>query len=358
VALVPAYNEEAGIEQTIRSLMNQSVPFEYVMVIANNCRDRTVKIVRNLQQEFGYYHLRLVDVPENPDKKSGALNVGFAMVDHTEIDYVFSMDGDTVVHRDINLYGLQKLESDESIGGTCSAYRTRRIESTATNRWQKLLWRVQNVEFGLANAWRAENWFSARVLPGVAVMYRTSALLDVQRLHGDGTVWQNNHLVEDYRLTLELKDIGWKAMSSFDMVSWSDVPLKLNGTGGLWQQRIRWYSGTVDELRQRGLMRHSRYEMFTVFLMPMNLLFRLLLLVAYAMLLMQGKNVQLMSVFLILPVLASIMMLAKFRTYGDRQDSTQYLLVGSLAIEAYNIYREVMYTYSIWLSYFRPQRGW
>ena len=90
------------------------------------------------------------------------------------------------------------------------------------------------------------------------------------------------------------------------MISWSDVPLKLRGKGGLWDQRQRWYSGTVDEIRMRRLKRHSRYEIFTICLLMLNLIMGFVLVSAYLILAIRGIPIKWLSFFLFLPVIASL----------------------------------------------------
>lgn len=358
VAFVPAHNEQEGIRDTIKSLMEQTYPFEYVLVIADNCTDDTISIVGELQKTYGYSRLRLLETTGNEHKKAGALNQGFRrMLLGEKIDYLFSLDADTILDPNIFERGVMELELEPATGGICSAYRALPLKETAT-RWKRFLWRIQNIEFGLANAWRVENYKSARVLPGVSVLYRMEALRDVYRSRGDGTVWATDSLVEDYRLTLDLKDLGWGAKSSMDMTSWSDVPLKLRGKGGLWDQRKRWYSGTVDEIRRRGLKKHSRYELFTIVLLILNAWMRLLLYGTYGLLLAVNGNVQWVWYFLIIPVVASATQLYRLK-YADQRDKWQILMTATLVVnEVYAFYRELIYTYSIWLSYRRPNREW
>lgn len=355
VALVPAHDEEEIIERTIHSLMDQTFPFTYVLVITNNCTDRTVSIVLELQKLYGSDRLRLVDMPENIYKKSGALNYGFTFVDD-DVEFVFSMDADTIVHPTIVSEALIDFSIYPRAGGVCSAYRTLREE--AHTPWQRFLWRLQNVEFGHANAWRVENIKSARVLPGVSVMYRMAALKDVQQDHGDGTVWANRHLVEDYELTLRLKDLGWEAKSSFGMISWSDVPLKVFGKEGLWQQRIRWYSGTVDELRKRKLKKHSRYEVFTLAWLMIGLGMQSMLLMTYGLLLLFGVTIEIQLLPLVVLFGSWAAQLYRLK-YTDQLDWWQRILTATLIInELYALFRSVMYAVSVYKSYRHPNRAW
>ncbi len=365
VALVPAWNEEKCIAQTIDSLMGQAkLHFMYVLVIANNCTDNTASIVESLQQKYGDDKLRLIVMEHNDGLKAGALNEGFRYVlaQQEQPAFIFSMDGDTIVDSRILWEGAKKFNREPKTGGICSAYRTMPLKKLEErdgklSLWKKFLWMEQNIEFSLANAWRIELLKSARVLPGVSTLYRTVALHQVALLpdHDDGP-WVLNNRVEDYILTLELKDLGWDVKSYHDMVSWSDVPLDLKT---LRKQRERWYSGTVDVLRTRGLRKHSRYEVFTVILLMVNLFMRVLLIAGYSALLMKGIPIQWVSPFLVLPVVASLMQVTRLKKYGDQVSKWQYFFTATLVVvELYATYREYLYARAVWLSYVHPNRGW
>ncbi len=410
VALVPVCNEAETIEDTIRSLMAQTYPFVCVHVIANNCTDGTVAIVQRLIAEYesaNRYELKLSVMLENKYKKAGALNYGLTMVGD-DIDFLFGMDGDSIVDKHIIEEGIAQFKAEPETGGICTACRNLPAKANAT-RWQRFLWKVLNIERNLASTWFVENYKSARVLSGVSVLFRMDALREVAALNliqtellnnadikpwqrnlsnksirkisknalkifskrkDEGSlgrllarqdkpaVWAINSLVEDYRLTLELKDIGWQVKASLDMISWSEVPLKLRGKGGLWQQRQRWYGGTIDEIRLRRFGKHSRLEIFTISLMMLNLLARLLIVSAYLILIIIGAPIQVVVVFLLLPILASAIQLYKLKD-GDNLDKWQIFFTATLVVnEVYAFYRELIYANSIRVSFFCSNREW
>ncbi len=49
--LIPAHNEEAVLEETLRSLLEQTIPQDRLLVVADNCTDRTAEIARTLGVE-------------------------------------------------------------------------------------------------------------------------------------------------------------------------------------------------------------------------------------------------------------------------------------------------------------------
>lgn len=50
--VIPAYNEEDSIEACLRSCLNQTVPFEEIIVVNNKSTDKTVAIIQRLQKEY------------------------------------------------------------------------------------------------------------------------------------------------------------------------------------------------------------------------------------------------------------------------------------------------------------------
>jgi len=361
-ALLPAYNEAEIIERTIDSLMNQTVPFDKVVVIANNCTDNTAELAYLKQIEYGFDKIELIIMENNAGKKAGALNYGYRIIPNG-VDLVFGMDGDTVIDSKMHEEAIKKFAREPRTGGICSAYRAMPMSSLKGHKpdgsltwWQRLLWRLQNLEFGLANAWRVEHLYSARVLPGVSSMYRKEMLDEIAALNGGGQVWVEGDLVEDYTLTLQAKDLGWHVKSYHDMVSWSDVPLNLSE---LWRQRTRWASGTVDTVRHRGWVRkHSRYEAFTILILPVSFVLRAVLLTYYGVLIATGGVSDLWTWFLFIPVLVIGCNLIRL-LYASQLDYWQVGFVVTLVVyEAYNVFREAIYMTAIFQSYFRPNRGW
>jgi hypothetical protein len=143
------------------------------------------------------------------------------------------------------------------------------------------------------------------------------------------------------------------------MISWSDVPLKIRGKGGLFDQRQRWYSGTVDEIPRPELKRYTYYEIFTISVLGLNLLMRFLLYGTYGLVIATDGLVQLASIFLLVPVAAALVQFYRWARYADQRDKWQGVMtILLIPNEIYAIFRECTYVYAIWLSYRRPNRAW
>jgi len=64
--IIPAYNEEVGIEKTLNSCVAQTYPNLEIVVINDGSKDNTAKKIRDLQGEFP--NLKLVDYSPNRGK--------------------------------------------------------------------------------------------------------------------------------------------------------------------------------------------------------------------------------------------------------------------------------------------------
>jgi cellulose synthase/poly-beta-1,6-N-acetylglucosamine synthase-like glycosyltransferase len=93
------------------------------------------------------------------------------------------------------------------------------------------------------------------VLTGTASMLRVAALRDVvgfRQDRGSGQVYDTAALTEDNELTLALKTLGWRLVSPPACQVYTDV---MGGWRDLWNQRMRWQRGALENLRSYGLTR-------------------------------------------------------------------------------------------------------
>jgi len=91
--IIPAYNEEKRIEHTIQAyeeyfqLKPDSATF---LVVANNCKDKTVEIVKKMQKD--YANLELIDL--KPGGKGFAVKQGFLWAKDKDFDLIGFVDAD------------------------------------------------------------------------------------------------------------------------------------------------------------------------------------------------------------------------------------------------------------------------
>lgn len=85
--LIPAYNEEKTIGDTLQSIKKQTYPIKEIIVVDDSSTDKTGEIARS----FG---AKVVRTPKNTGTKSRAQNFGLSFV---ESEVVVSVDADTIL---------------------------------------------------------------------------------------------------------------------------------------------------------------------------------------------------------------------------------------------------------------------
>ena len=153
--VVPAYNEEASIEAVLQALLNQTRIPDVIHVIINNTTDDTFWVARelagrherNCRDEKMVCDIRVHDVGRLPERKVGALNIGFKLVE--DCDYLLGVDGDTVLARDAVANLLAEISSDSRIGGISAIYSIDYAEGR--NGGEKFLIAGQRQQFASFN---------------------------------------------------------------------------------------------------------------------------------------------------------------------------------------------------------------
>jgi glycosyltransferase involved in cell wall biosynthesis len=253
-ALIAAHNEEAVIGRTIWSLVRQTYPVSHIIVSTDNCTDQTIPISLDIAATCP--QVRVLKTVDNRAKKAGALNQAFAYLESIDqdIDFIVQMDGDSTVAEDYVELGVEEFEQNDDLGGLGARLRLF-VPGEESSRWSRSLWRMQNLEYSLFTPYLLERQGDIQVITGVASMFRMSVLQEVRRRRGDGLIWDQESIVEDYVLTLDLKEAGYRASVRLDMWAWTDF---MPSVGALYRQRMRWYGGTAEVLRQRGWNKTTR----------------------------------------------------------------------------------------------------
>ncbi len=226
--VVPAYNEEVGIERAVRSLAASDYPHFEILVVDDGSIDRTAEIVTSL----GLDRLRLIR--QDNAGKASALNTGMRFSDGQVIVMV---DGDTVFEAD-TIRNLVRPLADPVVGAVSG--------NTKVGNRRGLLGRWQHIEyvtgFNLDRRMYEVLQFTPTV-PGAIGAFRREALEDVGGMSG-GT------LAEDTDVTLAIGRTGRRVMYAEQARAWTEAPSTL---GGLWRQRYRWSYGTMQAIwKHRG----------------------------------------------------------------------------------------------------------
>ncbi|MGW2325203.1 bifunctional polysaccharide deacetylase/glycosyltransferase family 2 protein [Streptomyces sp. NPDC001700] len=221
--IVPAYNEEAGIEATVRSLLASTHPYLQIIVVDDGSTDRTADLATWIDDP------RVSVIRQVNSGKATALNTGLA---HAAHDIVVMVDADTVFEADAVHQLIQPL-AHPAIGAVSG--------NTKVGNRRTLLGRWQHLEyvFGFNLDRRMFEVLECMpTVPGAIGAFRRDALMGVGGVSEDT-------LAEDTDLTMALWRAGWRVVYEETAVAWTEVPTSLRQ---LWRQRYRWCFGTLQSM--------------------------------------------------------------------------------------------------------------
>ncbi|GAA2576388.1 MULTISPECIES: glycosyltransferase family 2 protein [unclassified Streptomyces] len=266
VILVPARNEEVGVLTSLDSLSRQTRRPDLIVVVVNNSTDRTEDFALRFAEDESTPETVVLNIPDNPHKKAGALNYGLNWLRQTvggrlngRVGHILVMDADTELHSRFIERARNVISSDPDIGGVSAACLGR--TDLWRNPWQRFLLGMQIIEYGRAANSRFRR--DVHTMSGAGSFYRAEALQGLIDWRGE-VFWEDHrNLVEDYETTLALKESGWKVTANQLCIAYTDLMPTLRE---LIQQRERWSRGTVDALRRRGWTKFTWHSIITMVL--------------------------------------------------------------------------------------------
>jgi biofilm PGA synthesis N-glycosyltransferase PgaC len=244
--LVPCYNEEENIEETVRYLSQLNYPDYEVLCINDGSSDETGPKLNQLSEL--YPNLRVVHLEANRGK-ARALNTGALLAKH---EILVCIDSDAILDPDALTWLVRHFRDSPRLGAVTGNPRIR-------NR-STLLGKIQVGEFssiiGLIK--RAQRIYGRIfTVSGVVTAFRRGALQRVGFWHA-GTV--TDDIDVSWRLQLNHWDIRYEP----NALCWILMPETYRG---LWHQRLRWARGGAEAAMLYGgrMLRWRSRRMWLVF---------------------------------------------------------------------------------------------
>lgn len=228
--IVPAYNEAASIADTIKSIQNQTVKPDEIIVIDDFSSDNTGEIARSL----GVTVLR---PPKNTGSKAGAQNFALGQV---TTPFVMAIDADTMLAPDAIEKILPALDDPETVAA-CGFVLPRHVSTM----WE----RGRYVEYLFAFTFykQIQNaWEKPMIASGCFSVYRTPIL---KKAGG----WSLRTMAEDMDLTWTFYQQGHKVKFVPEAMCYPIEPHNLHFMG---KQLKRWSHGFIQnvKLHWRGVL--------------------------------------------------------------------------------------------------------
>jgi cellulose synthase/poly-beta-1,6-N-acetylglucosamine synthase-like glycosyltransferase len=268
--LVPAYNEEATIVDSVLSFLTLTYPRHEVVLVNDGAKDRTME---RLIEAYDLYEVPpavMVAVPSKPvrayyrsrrhsklfvvDKENGgkadSLN---AAMNAARYPYVLAVDADTLIEPDALLRLARPFllgEHVAAVGGTirvanaCRIEDGRVVEAGVDHRW---LPGIQTVEYLRAFLFGRLGWNRLGgnlIISGAFGLFRRDYLLAIGGYRTD-TVGEDMDLVVRLRRWLRAQGLSDRIPFIPDPVAWTEVPTSRAVLG---RQRERWHRGLIQIL--------------------------------------------------------------------------------------------------------------
>jgi cellulose synthase/poly-beta-1,6-N-acetylglucosamine synthase-like glycosyltransferase len=299
-ALLPAFNEEAGIVASTKSLLDLRYPRHEVIVINDGSTDGTLE---RLHEAFDLVPVREAlrsRIPAKPlrgayvsrrdrnlwvlDKENGgkadALNAGINAASHP---YFCAVDADAILEVDSLLRIVTPVIDDPDvmaaaagivrIGNGATIVAGRMIDFRLPKDWLACLQVVEYFRSFLIGRIGWDSMDALLIVSGAFGLFRRSLVEEVGGYATD-TVGEDMELVVRLHRQLRARDEEYRIAFVPEPVCWTEAPEDIRTLGN---QRRRWQRGLGQTLwRHRGMLVNPRYGVIGLAAMPYFLLFEFL----------------------------------------------------------------------------------
>ena len=247
--IIPAYNEEHTIKETLDSLLKLDYPKDKLEIIVVN--DGSVDKTKEVVEGYSKFGIKLIN--QKNKGKAVSLNVALSKIKNE----VFGiLDADSVVESD-SLVNMIHLFKDRSVGAV--------ISLTKVKRPKTIFEKVQHLEYIFSAFSRKlmSNVNTLFITPGVLTLFRTDV---VKKLGG----FDEDNLTEDLEIAMKLRYNGYNILIETNSITYTSVP---NNFKRLWNQRIRWFRGYLYNTKKyKDMFFSKKHGFFGLFQVPLNFL--------------------------------------------------------------------------------------
>lgn len=256
--IVPAYNKENVIKETINSIIHSDYPEDKleVIVIDDGSTDSTYAKL----EEFSDPRLRIFKTKNGG--KSRALNYG---ITKAKGEIIACIDADTILTKDL-LIKAASCFKDPSV--------TVAVPTLKPFKPKNLLEKIQVVEYTIASFTRKILSYNQSLSAAPACSFFRA---DFFKKHGG---YDEDNLTEDFEMALKAQSNHYKMVHMIDAIAYTDVPKTISE---LSRQRIRWCYGGLYNINKYKKMMNKKYGDFGVLFFPMILASVIISLVMFAM---------------------------------------------------------------------------
>jgi cellulose synthase/poly-beta-1,6-N-acetylglucosamine synthase-like glycosyltransferase len=242
--LVPAYNEEKSLEETVNALLNVHYPEDKkeIIIINDGSRDGTAKIATRLAKS----HKEVTFLDKKNSGKADSLNKAIKIA---KGELIAVVDADSYPDKNALMNMVGHFEERG-----VAAVTSRVLVKNKNN----LLCKFQVLDYSIIAWTRKLLDFvdSVYVTNGPLSLYKTSV---VKKIGGFDT----KNLTEDIEITWHILDQGYKTRMSYSAIVYTTVPEDLN----YWiKQRVRWNLGGLQTVQKywKSMFKNNAFGYFVI----------------------------------------------------------------------------------------------
>lgn len=300
--IVPAHNEEAWIEDCLKSLLNLNYPEFEIIVVDDGSDDKTFEIldgmlnlkpvetiyirhyrdgeVRQISRSESYPNISVINKTKG-QKKAGAVNAGLNIAKY---DYTCVVDADTIVEQNALLITMAQIEKDPdnimgmgSYFGLVNGFKIKEGRIIKHSFSYNPIVAYQNLEYIRSFIGNRIAWSAFNAMPNVAGgfgVWRKDMLYKVGGYSAEYTC-------EDVELTFRVHDYlvknktkGYKIIMLPYYVGWTEGP---GNVASLINQRERWQRVVNETIwNYRHMAFNPKYGGFGFLTMPYYMAYEVL----------------------------------------------------------------------------------
>lgn len=224
--LIPCFNEESTIEDTIKSIFNLDYPKEYIKIIAidDGSKDNTLKKLYEVQK----LHPDIQIITKENGGKHTALNLGLK---YTTTPYVGCLDADSFVAKNALSKIMAKFRDEEVMAV---------VPSTIVHNPKTLIQKMQKAEYHYGNFIRyaLSKMGAVHIAPGPFSFFKVEVFEKIGE-------YKKAHNTEDMEIAMRMQKNKMKIVHSNEALVYTKSPDTIKK---LYKQRVRWVSGFFGNL--------------------------------------------------------------------------------------------------------------
>ncbi|MBI2065275.1 MAG: glycosyltransferase [Candidatus Yanofskybacteria bacterium] len=259
--IIPAWNEEVGLLETIKTLLNSTYKNLEIVVINDGSTDRSDKMFRDFIEEYSRIHrdeyerINIVYHYKKNGGKGAALNTGINLADG---EIIVSIDADCVV-------------LPQTISNFVQYFRDPKVMAAVGNvkigNTDTLVGVVQYLEFLFSFYFKKADSLAnvIYIIGGAAGAFRREVFDKIG-------FYSTDNITEDIELSVRIQDAGLKIVYASDAIVYTEGATEV---GSLMKQRLRWKRGRFETFNSYKHMffsfrgRHSK--LLTWLILPLAL---------------------------------------------------------------------------------------